>query len=109
MSRALPYSRRFRAGASTTVVVYIGTPGGWAAAKRDVAGGADDVLLLPAGGAPDQYRWPDLSDRSVYVVDDRSHADDTDAIARHVMAHGARDVLWSRRDDDVLYHRELVA
>lgn len=108
--RALPYSRHFQESGPGGVVLYLGSQEGWQAAKNNIEIGASDVLLLPAGESPDQYRWPFLVGRSVVIVDYTGVTSEYGrTVARHLLNVGATEVLWANPADDVLFVAEGVA
>ena len=102
--KSLPFSRSFDSTQDLTILLYLGSPLGWQAAKSEVNCNRGNVLLLPAFSDPDEYQWP-VNARRVFIVDYEG-VENGRAIGKHLMYEGASEVWWSLPDRDVHFVHE---
>lgn len=90
MKKLPPYGRRLVIPRQTQIVMlYVGNPGCWQAAKRDQFAGQYNHLVLPNVHEANQYLWP-VNDCAIVAIDfGNSEPPEIESLITHLAEAGA--------------------
>ncbi|MGO0308719.1 hypothetical protein ACTL6P_19350 [Endozoicomonas acroporae] len=106
MKKLPPYGRRLVVPNNKIIVLFVGAPHCWIAARESINKGHQNILVLPTIASVTQYQWP-VEHKSVIVVDfTGGPISDLDRLAQVLMNNGAAFVGASQLGSDTSYQYE---